>query len=175
MVGPRSVIAGLALVAAVTCSGCASASLGQPTATSGVSVAAANQVVVTTGSTAPPMPGTDSKIQGWFKGVEKVRIAFNNALFLAEKDIAAGTSTTNCAALRSLTGQILVQLPKLAALPHGGADVAAQYTPPVQQFQQVAVDCVAGNFPLARSELAAAVAAYGKAQYNVDEILDAGA
>jgi hypothetical protein len=125
------------------------------------------------------MPGTDPHVQAWFKGAEKVQIAFDNALFKAEQDIAAGRGTSNCSALRDMTSKILAVLPKLAALPAGGALMAAQYTPPVQQFAEVAAQCASGNFAQARAllgdESSGAIAAYGKAQEQVDEILDAGA
>jgi len=126
------------------------------------------------------MPGTDPHVQSWFKGVEKVQIAFNNALFKAEQDIAAGgPKTKNCSTLMNMTSQILAALPKLAAIPAGGALMAAQYTAPMQQFSEVAAQCASGNFSKAKellgNESTGAVGAYGDAQEEVDEILDAGA
>ena len=128
---------------------------------------------------AAPMPGTDPAMQRWFLAVDKARIAFDNVLLRAEADIAAGTGTANCSALVSATALITKVLPVLAKIPAGGAAVADAYGPSLDAFAAAGQACVRGDFAGARTILGdtstGAIAGYGVAQEEVDEILDAGA
>ena len=142
---------------------------------------------------APPMPGTDPAMQRWFLNVDKARIAFNNVLLKAEADVAAGagaaagragaaagaTGTANCAALVAATGAITKLLPLLRKIAAGGAAVADAYAPSLDAFGAAGSACVKGDFAGAQAILgdtsSGAIAEYGVAQEQVDEILDAGA
>jgi hypothetical protein len=155
-------------------------------------VAAAPQVPV------GPMPGTDPAMQRWFLAVDKARIAFNNVLLRAEADIAGGAGaaagrsgtaagqaaagqagTANCSALVAATALITKVLPALRKIPAGGAAVADAYGPSLDAFSAAGQACVKQDFAGAKQILGdttqGAIAAYGLAQEEVDEILDAGA
>ena len=128
---------------------------------------------------APPMPGTDPAMQRWFLAVDKARIAFNNVLLRAEADISAGAGTANCSALVAATGAITKVLPVLRKIPAGGAAVADAYGPSLDQFAAAGRACLQRDFAGAKTILGdtsgGAIAEYGFAQEQVDEILDAGA
>ena len=140
---------------------------------SGPGLAAAPQVPV------GPMPGTDPAMQRWFLAVDKARIAFNNVLLRAEADIAGGSSTANCSALVGATALITKVLPVLRKIPAGGAAVADAYGPSLDQFAAAGRACLQRDFAGAKTILGdtsgGAIAEYGVAQEQVDEILDAGA
>ena len=135
--------------------------------------------VVAAPAAVAPMPGTDPAMQRWFLALDKARIAFNNVLFRAEGDIAAGTGTANCSALVSATTLIIKVLPALRKIPAGGAAIADVYGPSLDQFAAVGAACVKRDFAGAKQILGdtstGAIAGYGVAQEEVDEILDAGA
>jgi hypothetical protein len=140
-----------------------------------------------------PMPGTDPAMQRWFLGVDKARVAFDNVLLRAEGDIAAGAKaasgrvgaagvaapTANCSALVAATGAITKLLPVLRNIAAGGAAVADAYAPSLNAFAAAGSACVKGDFAGAQAILGdtskGAIAGYGAAQEQVDEILDAGA
>lgn len=136
------------------------------------------RAAVGTAGTSPSAPGTDARIQQWFLGNEKVRVAFNNVLFKAEKDIASGNTQTNCSALVTATAKVSSALANLSAISPAGASIAAAYGPPIDEFSRSGKACAAGDFNTARSLLGSnttgAIAAYGNAQETVDEILDGG-
>ncbi len=145
----------------------------------GQGASAAPEAATVQSPTAQAAPGTVPGIQRWFLDIEQARIEFNNVLSRAERDISGGKGTANCSALGRATDRIKVMLPRLSAVPGGGAAIAAAYGPPVDQFAAVAAMCTSGDFAMARILLgdttSGAVAAYGAAQEAVDELLDGGA
>lgn len=165
----RSTLIGVIILGVLVCS----AGSGQGATRSGP------QSNIPVGQAAPAPPGTIPGIQRWFLDIEKARVEFNNVLYRAEQDIAAGSGSANCAALARATDRIKQALPKLSAIAGGGAPIAAAYGPPVDQFAAVAAACTKGDFTTARTLLgtttSGAIAAYGTAQESVDELLDGGA
>ena len=145
----------------------------------GATPLSAPQAAVQAGQVPPPAPGTVPGIQRWFLDIDKARVEFNDVLYRAEQDIAAGRGTANCAALARAADRIKLALPKLGVIAGGGAAIAAAYGPPMDQFAAVAAACVQGDVTTARTLLGntttGAIAAYGAAQETVDELLDGGA
>ena len=136
-------------------------------------------VVAAAPAAVAPMPGTDPAMQRWFLAVDKARIAFNNVLLRAEADIAGGSGTANCSALVGATALITKVLPVLRKIPAGGAAIADVYGPSLDSFAAAGQACVKRDFAGAKQILGdtttGAIAGYGVAQEEVDEILDAGA
>lgn len=155
------------------------AATGLAFADSGSSRSADARLQTAVGAQAPPVPGTDPKIEHWFLLIDKSRVAFNNVLLKAEEDIKSGARTTHCSALSTATTIVKNHLSDLTAVPNRGPAIAAAYLVPMDEFANAAKACQDGDFELARSTLGdtsqGAIADYGRAQDAVDEILDAGA
>jgi hypothetical protein len=118
------------------------------------------------------LPGNDPGIQKWFRQIDAVKIAFDAALFSAEKGIAAGRAA-DCQSLARQSTALLNLLPTLQRLPTpGAADLAGALQPMLTTMSELARVCAAGDFAAARSMLGTAVSQQAEAQGRVDEILD---
>jgi hypothetical protein len=119
------------------------------------------------------MPGADPTIQKWFLAVEKGKIAFNEALFQAQRGIKA-SSAAACQPLRRTAGAIQAELAKLRSVPSpAGAKIADAVAPLMVTMTSVADSCTHGDFPAAQQLMdSTGVPQQADTQALIDEILD---
>jgi hypothetical protein len=117
--------------------------------------------------TAPAMVGTNAGVQTWFKKHEAQKIALDNALQAAYRQLSTGTPTNGCARLMTAANGWLATLPT----PRHALD--QQVVVGIAQFKAGAAQCIAGHSVAARKTLVAGAALRATAQEAIDEILEA--
>jgi hypothetical protein len=130
-----------------------------------------SKAAVTAAASNHPIPGTDAAIQRWYLNNGAVKVAFNDALFRAERGVASGNAS-ECRPLDVAGRALSAVLPKLKGLSPAGQKLAAAIQPPITTFETAAQACLAGNFAAARTALDAGIVQQADAQATVDEILD---
>jgi hypothetical protein len=103
--------------------------------------------------------------------VDKAKIAFNNALFRAERGVTNHVSS-DCQSLDTMVQKIVVELPGLTNSSPAGAKIAAAVRPVMDTMAVLAKDCLAGGWTAAVNDLNTAVPQQANAQALIDAILD---
>lgn len=118
----------------------------------------------------PAAPGTDPRVQQWFKDRDTLEIQLNDALLTVQRLTGpSGAARAACVRLDQITGQLL-------AGPRSPASALdAPVNAGIAQFAQAAQACVRGDFPAMRKLLDDGAAQRANAQDAIDEILDGDA
>jgi hypothetical protein len=118
-----------------------------------------------------PIPATEPALQRWFLRVDKVKIAFNNGLFQAERGVAKQVPS-DCKSLDTTVRNIVAALPDLTNVSPAGAKIAAAVNPVMTTMGAAAKDCLASNWAAATADLNAGIPQQANAQALIDAILD---
>ncbi|MDT7726023.1 MAG: hypothetical protein QOI21_2599 [Actinomycetota bacterium] len=119
--------------------------------------------------TPPASPGTDHRVQKWFKDREALQIELNNALFVVQQLTGPSRDATSACTRLDRVTQRLLQNPRS---PHPPLD--APVDAGITQFSQAAQACLRGDFPTMRQRNNDGVTQRANAQDAIDEILDGG-
>jgi hypothetical protein len=124
---------------------------------------------------ASTMPGADPAIQKWFLSVEKQKIAFNQALFQAQRGIKANSAAA-CQPLRRAASALQAELARLRSVSSpAGAKIADAIAPLMVTMTSIADVCIKGDFPAAQKLMdSTGVPQQAETQALIDEILDGG-
>jgi len=120
---------------------------------------------------ASSVPGTDPSIQRWFLRIDTAKIAFNNALFRAERGVADHVSS-DCQSLDTTVPRIVAQLPELTNASVAGAKIAAAISPVMDTMAALAKDCLAGSWTAAMNDMNTGIPQQANSQALIDAILD---
>jgi hypothetical protein len=117
------------------------------------------------------IPATEPGIQRWFLRVDKAKIAFNNALFRAERGVSSKVPS-DCNDLDTTVAKIVAELPGLGRVSSAGAKIAAAVKPVMDTMGVLAKDCLAAHWSSAQTDLDVGIPQQANAQEAIDAILD---